>query len=77
MEVFQPIRGIRQKDPLTLYLYVICMERLGHLTDREVKLSAWKLMRASRIGPTISNLAFNLSTTLYYFVRLQLSKANL
>ena len=58
MESFRPSRGIRQGDPLSPYLYVICMERLSHLIEREVKMGAWKPVRASRNGPALSNLAF-------------------
>lgn len=58
MEGFSPSRGIRQEDPLSPYLYVICMERLAHLIDREVSIGSWKPVKASRHGPTISNLAF-------------------
>lgn len=58
LDAFQPTRGIRQGDPLSPYLYVICMERLSHLIEREVQLGSWKPSRASRNGPQISNLAF-------------------
>ena len=58
METFQPSRGIRQGDPLSPYLYVLCMERLTHLIEREVQLGGWKPVRASRNGPQISTLAF-------------------
>ena len=58
LEAFQPTRGIRQGDPLSPYLYVICMERLSHLIEREVQLGHWKPTRASRNGPPITNLAF-------------------
>lgn len=58
LKEFSPSRGIRQGDPLFPYLYVICMERLTHLIDREVSLGSWKPARASRDGPPISNLAF-------------------
>ena len=58
MEFFHPSRGIRQGDPLSPYLYVLCMERLSHLIEREVQLGGWKPVRASRNGPSISHLAF-------------------
>lgn len=58
MEAFSPSRGIRQEDSLSPYMYVICMEWLAHLIDREVRLGKWKPMHASRNRPPISNLAF-------------------
>lgn len=57
-ESFKPTRGIRQGDPLSPYIYVICMERLTHLIEHAVQIGAWKPMRASRNGPQLSNLAF-------------------
>lgn len=65
LDAFQPTRGIRQGNPLSPYLYVICMERLSHLIEREVQLGSWKPSRASRNGPQISNLAFADDLTLF------------
>lgn len=58
LKEFSPTRGIRQWDPLSPYLYVICMERLAHFIYRDVSLKRWKSVKASRNGPTLSNLAF-------------------
>lgn len=55
---FTSTRGIRQGDPLSPYIYVICMERLSHLIENAVSNGAWKAVRASRGGPIFSNLAF-------------------
>ena len=75
MEAFQPTRGIRQGDPLSPYLYVICMERLAHLIEREVQLGTWKPVRASRQGPVVSNLAF--ADDLNLFCEASVEQANI
>ena len=39
---FKPTRGIRQGDPISPYLFVLCMERIGHIIHSEVNIINWK-----------------------------------
>lgn len=58
LEEFCPSRGIRQGDPISLYLFVLCLEKLFHLVDLSVVEGSWKTIPLSRCGPKISHLAF-------------------
>lgn len=55
---FKAQRGIRQGDPLSLYIFVLCMEKLSHLINSAVNMRYWKLVKASQSGPKISHLFF-------------------
>ncbi|PNX73125.1 ribonuclease H [Trifolium pratense] len=57
-DTFTPTRGIRQGDPLSPYLFFICMDRLSHMIADQVEARYWKPMRACRYGPQISHLLF-------------------
>jgi hypothetical protein len=55
---FSPHRGIRQGDPMSPYIFVICMDKLSHLISHAVNQGKWKGIKAGRTGPMISHLMF-------------------
>ncbi|MCH90244.1 RNA-directed DNA polymerase (Reverse transcriptase), partial [Trifolium medium] len=55
-EFFRPWPGIRQGDPISPYLFVLCMDKLSHIILQAVEEGKWKGIRAGRQGPMISHL---------------------
>ena len=58
LETFYPSRGIRQGDPLSSYLFIICMEYLSHLIKGKCNQKLWPSVRTSQGGLPISHLMF-------------------
>ncbi|KAG8482089.1 hypothetical protein CXB51_027072 [Gossypium anomalum] len=55
---FQPSRGLRQGDPLSPFLFLICGEGLSSLMRLAAREGLLKGVKASRNGPPISHLLF-------------------
>ena len=58
LEAFQPLRGIRQGDPISPYLFLLCMEFLSAQITSMCKERRWDKMQASRHGPSFSHVFF-------------------
>ena len=53
-----PSRGLRQGDPLSPYLFLICSEGLSSLLDHEEEVGGIEGIRVCRDAPSISHLLF-------------------
>lgn len=57
-EEFLPSRKIRQGDPISPYIFVLCIERLSHGICRAVHSGEWRLIKMSRNGTPLTHLFF-------------------
>ncbi|XP_021833608.1 uncharacterized protein LOC110773399 [Prunus avium] len=55
---FYPHCGIRQGDPLSPYIFVLCMEKLSHIIQQKIHDNVWKPVQICQGGPFISHLFF-------------------
>lgn len=42
MRWFKPGRRVRQGDSISLYLFVLCIERLSHIISEAIEAGRWK-----------------------------------
>lgn len=64
-DFFEPSRGIRQGDPISPYIFIICMERLSRMIDEAIVAHSWTPISISKSGPKISHLFFADDLTLF------------
>lgn len=58
LDSFTPSRGLHQGDPLSPYLFVLCLEVLSQMIVRAVDTKRWQPIHVSRHGPGISHIFF-------------------
>ena len=58
LQPFSPSRGIRQGDPISPYLFLLCMEFFGARITKMCEDNKWDMVRASKNGPSFSHVLF-------------------
>lgn len=62
---FSPTRGLQQGDPLSPYLFMICMEKLSLSIIEAVQDKIWHPIKVSKSCPTFSHLLFTNDVLLF------------
>ena len=57
LEPIYPSRGTRQEDPLSPYLFILCMEYLGQLIVEKCNAKLWQPIKVSGSG-RLSHICF-------------------
>ena len=65
LKSFRPSRALRQGDPFSPYIFILCMEFLGLLINESFQDGDWKPLKSSRSGPSFSHLFFAVDLVLF------------
>lgn len=63
---FNPSRGLRQRYPLSSYLFVLCVERLSQLIQLKVNDTVWRPIKLTSDGHVLSHLFFANNLLLFF-----------
>lgn len=55
---FKPTHGLRHGDPLSPYLFILCMEKFSVAINSAVNQGSWEPIQITNSGPQISHLFF-------------------
>lgn len=58
LKEFEPSRGLRQGDPISLYIFILCMELLSSLINKKCEKGDLDKVKASRNGLGFSHIFF-------------------
>ncbi|GAA0164961.1 hypothetical protein LIER_20479 [Lithospermum erythrorhizon] len=61
----RPARGIRQRDPLSPYLFLLCVEGLASMLRAAEERKALSGIRISKESPSISHILFADDTMIF------------
>ncbi|KAL6146391.1 hypothetical protein ACLB2K_057070 [Fragaria x ananassa] len=63
--IFTPHQGLRQDDPISPYLFLLCAEGLSTLNSQSVAQGNWRGLQVCDGAPMISHLLFADDSMLY------------
>ena len=65
LDLFLPSRGIRQGDPLSPYIFILCMEMLSFFIHDKCSNNLWDPPKVAYGGPTFSHLCYAYDLVLF------------